>query len=435
MLSAIVCPLTPRELPAALTNLAFWDTAMPPASEGEEAGKTRPKLIFSFNGAPDENLSRPLLDEFDKRAVVKGSFEAVEVRFCNLPPEKDLYLREGEVGYAPFGRKSGPNWMFFETLRALRDEAKFVFLMETDCQPLRPNWLGRIRRVCLLNDDAWVIGSHYCGASPLHWSVARHINGNALYHVGDPPFWDFMENFFWPWLNDYIVKNVPDLAYDCGWETYLNRMEMEHAGSYEWIRVRDILQRFRLSTFVVNIAGAAEQDGDYLWTRADILKRFPGATILHGPLATSNDHRRGPLGFGRVFLEGSAELNAGTLHADHDLESVTFRRSMWITGQLLDETCEVAVSFLLDCPEDASLTVAWRDPSGRLEGSTKIFGAGIGAPKLGGYVQAITTPAPYLRLVLRFDGPEGAQISVSELKCEVKCAGRVLGRLDRMLTF
>ncbi|MGI9169113.1 MAG: hypothetical protein ACR2FH_02915, partial [Caulobacteraceae bacterium] len=75
MLSAIVCPLTPRELPAALGNLAFWDTAMPPLGGGQEPGRPRPKLIYSFNVAPDESLSRSLLDEFEKRRVVKRGFE------------------------------------------------------------------------------------------------------------------------------------------------------------------------------------------------------------------------------------------------------------------------------------------------------------------------------------------------------------------------
>lgn len=426
MLSAIVCPLTPRELPTALRNLAFWDTEMPPIIGGEAADKPRPKLLYSFNCAPDESLSRALLEEFHGRDVVKRGFEAIEVRFCDLTPEKDVYVREGEDQYAPLGQKAGPNWLFFETMKALRNEAKFVFLMETDCQPVTPNWIRKIQKVCMQNEDAWIVGSHYCGVSPLHWSVARHINGNALYHIGDRKFWDFLENRFWPWLNEYIVEKMPGLAYDCGWETYLNRMEMEHGGSYEWVLVRDILQRFRLSSFVVNIAGAAEQTGHYVWTRAEILKRFPRAAIVHGPLAASNDHRRGRLSLGRPVLEGSATLDGEGLHVDGDLKGAMFRRSMWVADGPFDDSCEVSISYAIDCPADAGLIVRLREPSGRIMSSKKRFGAGKGRSTRGSYVQAITAPVPYLIIVLCFHGREGIRIKVSELSCGVRRNGELV---------
>jgi hypothetical protein len=432
LLSAIVCPLTPRELPAALKNLAFWATAMPPLLGDQAAEQSRPKLIFSFNGAPDESLSIPLADAFDESPVLKASFETIEVRFCGLAPEKDLYIREGDALYAPFGRKAGPNWLFFETMRALRNEAKFVFLMETDCQPIIPDWIGQIQRACVQNQDAWIVGSHYCGVSPLHWSIARHINGNALYHIGDARFWDFLENRFWPWLNDHIASSMPNLAYDCGWETYLNRVEMEHAGSYEWVRVRDILQRFRLSNFVVNIAGAAELAGEYVWTQEEILGRFPAAAIVHGPLANSLEHRRGHLALGRIRLEGPASLDDKGLKVEGDLDSALFQRTLWIPDQPLEEGWEVAVSYAMDCPRDAGLIVRLHEPGGALMGSKKKLG--VGAPRRGGCLLAITTTVPYVRLALGFLGPPGARINLSDLKCAVRRDGEPFGQVDQLLT-
>lgn len=431
LLSAIVCPLTPRELQAALKNLAFWADAMPPLTGDETPRASRPKLVFSFNGPPDESLSQPLTDTFDKSPVLKQSFQTIEVRFCDLAPEKDLYIREGDALYAPFGRKAGPNWLFFETMRALRNEAKFVFLMETDCRPVIPGWIGAIQRACVQNEDAWIVGSHYCGVSPLHWSIARHINGNALYHIGDARFWDFLENRFWPWLNDYIASSMPNLAYDCGWEAYLNRVEMEYAGSYEWIRARDILQRFRLSNFVVNIAGAAEQAGDYVWTPEEILGRFPGAAIVHGPLADSLEHRRGELALGRIRLEGSPSLHDEGLKVEGDLDSALFQRTLWIPGQPLEEGCEVAVSYAMDCPRDAGLVVRLHEPGGALMGSRKKFG--VGATRKGGCLLAVTTTVPYVRLALGFLGSDGARINLSDLKCAVRRDGELFAQADGML--
>jgi hypothetical protein len=433
-LSAIVCPLTVRELPAALTKLALWNTILAPSTESESADEARPRLIYSFNCAPDDALTKVLVDAFDQSETVRRGFASIDVRFCSLPPEKDIYLREGEVGDAPFGRKAGPNWLFYETMRALRDEARFVFLMETDCEPVAPNWIRKIQRVCLQNQDAWIVGSPYCGASPLHWSIARHINGNALYNVGDQRFWEFLEGEFWPWLNAYAATSMPDLAYDCAWETYLNRVEMEDASSYEWVRARDILHRFRLSSFVVNIGGTAEQAGEYVWTRDELIKRFPGVAVVHGPMATTLDHRRGPLAVGTPHFRGSAAVEEdGGLLAHGDLSKSGFRRSVWIVGRPLDEACTVAIEFTMHCVKPAGVTGTVREPSGRAIGSQRLSGAGFGNPTRERFAHAITSTVPFVRIALTFHGPENIRIRLSDVTCEISRDGEIIWRASRIL--
>jgi uncharacterized protein YeaO (DUF488 family) len=103
-LSAVVCPLTPRELPAALANLRLWNSTLAPSTEAISSAEGRPRLIYSFNCAHDEALVTALVEAFEESETVRLSFEAMDVRFCDLPPEKDVYLREGEVGEAPYGR-------------------------------------------------------------------------------------------------------------------------------------------------------------------------------------------------------------------------------------------------------------------------------------------------------------------------------------------
>ncbi len=404
---------------------------MPPAVEALPKA-ARPALIFSFNGAFEDALAAPLVAAFERSPVLQRGFRDIEVRFCGLEGDKDLYVREGESLYAPFGRKAGPNWLFFETMRTLHDEARFVFLMETDCRPIRPGWVEIIQRACATHEDAWIIGSHYCGASPLKWSVARHINGNALYNIGDPAFWDFLENRFWPWLNDYIAATMPNLAYDCAWETYLNRVEMEHAGSYEWVRVRDILQRFRLANFVVNIGGTAEQAGDYVWTPEEILARFPGAAVVHGPLADSLAHRRGELALGKIGLSGSATLGGKGLIVPRKLEAAGFERTLWIPGQALEEGWEVAAAWSMDGPTDAGVIVRLHEPNGRMMGLKKK--AASGEPRRGGCLQSVTATVPFVKLALGFWGPPGARLEFSELKCTVRRNGEIFARVDGMLT-
>ena len=159
MLSAVVCPLTEREVPRALANLEAWESQTPPLLESATPGPAAPDLIYSFNGAPDGELPRLFKLRFDSLPLVRGAFARVEVRFCALPPARDLYVRDGESRYAPFGRKAGPNWLFYETLRGLRDRQGFVFLMETDCEPIATNWIRRLQRVLLTTRrcvDRWV---------------------------------------------------------------------------------------------------------------------------------------------------------------------------------------------------------------------------------------------------------------------------------------
>src|SRR5690349_14082281 len=177
LLSAIVCPLTPRELPTALKNLKSWEQDARPCSNATD---TSPRLIFSFSCGESPKLREPLIQEYARCPSLRNYFSQMEVSFCDLPPEKDVYVRGTPDRPLPFGNKAGPNWLFYETIKSLRQTARFVFLMETDCTPVVPDWISTLAKVCLHYNDAWIVGSHYRGVSPLHWALARHINGNAL---------------------------------------------------------------------------------------------------------------------------------------------------------------------------------------------------------------------------------------------------------------
>lgn len=433
MLSSVVCPLTMREAPRALSNLRLWDRDFPPVTDSPPATTPPPTLIFSFNGARDDQIEQQFAALFETLPVVKRSFGKLEINFCNLPPEKDVYVRDGQTQYAPHGRKAGPNWLFYETLAAIRGNSGTIFLMETDCQPIVPNWLRRLQRVSLQHDDAWIVGSHYCGVSPLHWSVARHINGNALYNLGDPSFWRFLSEDFWPWLVEYAASHAPGLAYDCGWETLLNRIEMEYSENYDWIGVRDVLHRFRLSTFIVNIGGAAEQCGDYMWTRADILKRFPNAVLVHGPLANDNAHRRGDMALGRASLSGRTEVRAQQIQVECASTGNAFSRSMWLVGAALDPADEIVISYVLDCSAEAGVILSVTDPTGRVIGSSRRLGATEGEPRAGRSTVTLPRRVPYVKMRFVFGGPSGAPIKVGDVKVKICRKGQRLALASRVL--
>ncbi len=238
---------------------------------------------------------------------------------------------------------------------------------------------------------------------------------------------------YWAWFSKYVVDEAPTLAYDCGWETYLSRLEMEHAASYDWVRVRDYLQKFRLSTFVVNIGGAAEQSGDYVWSKGDIIRRFPNAAFVHGPLATSSGYRRGSLAVGRLRQEGQfAKVDNGVL-AICSAGGARMGRSIWLPGGPLKEETAVAVHYTMDFDVEAGIAVAISDPSGRSIATSRRSGAARGQPRGGRCIAKLPAALPYVKIDFHFSGPEGAEIQVRDIRVKLNVGDDSLGVATRIL--
>ena len=234
-------------------------------------------------------------------------------------------------------------------------------------------------------------------------------------------------------MNDYIAKEAPNLAYDCGWETYLNRIEMEHAGNYDWVKVRDILQRFRLSNFIVNIGGAAEQAGDYLWTRADILRRFPNAALVHGPLAAGLTHRRGAMALGRPKLEGDIETSREALVVRRAPAAARFARSAWLVNAPFETGDEIAVHYLLAGPVEAGVAVTLADPNGRVIASKRRYGASPGERRAGRCTATVPRTLPYVTIAFQFSGPDDATVTLTDIRIRVSRGQERLGMTNRVL--
>jgi hypothetical protein len=375
LLGAIVCPLIPAELPTALANLELWDRHLPPGDAFPgRPDIARPLLVFSFNVAENAEIRKQLTDAFSRCPNVRASFSGLLVHFCNLPAQKDIYVRTPGASAYEFGNKSGPNWLFYETMRMLRGTADFAFLMEVDCRPLHPDWLRPLAQVCARNPDAWIIGAHYSGASPIPPRVARHINGNALYHIGSDALWTFLDETLWPWMHEYILTHDQDLAYDCAWETFLNRDEMSESGHYDWIVSRDILHRFRLTEAIVNIGGHAEQSGWYAWTREDLLRRFPHAAIIHGPIADNFQHLRGGLAVGRAERDGVAGQGPNWLTFATDTATRRYKRSIWRPDRGFHAGDRLSVHATLDAGEEHAGIIELHDTNGHSLGYAWLTG-------------------------------------------------------------
>lgn len=285
-LAAVVCPLIPRELTRALECLELWDQAAFAPYQTLPADPAV-DLIYSFNIEEDRYLVDQLTAAFNATSIVRRSFRSLRFLFCGLRGERDVYNRSLRGAPGVLGYKGGPNNLFFETMRRLDVTAPYVFQMETDCCPTRSGWLAELERVCRRHHGAWIIGSYYRGCGLLGRPHMRHINGNAIYGIGISEFRAFLWDIFKPWLERYVAQIDSLLAYDCGWDLFVQQAKPDDGRDPFWPHVRLLLGKFQYTEAIVNVNGSGEQSGQYQWSLGDIRRRFPACAVAHGPIDRS----------------------------------------------------------------------------------------------------------------------------------------------------
>ncbi|MBA3520484.1 MAG: hypothetical protein H0T75_23235, partial [Rhizobiales bacterium] len=215
-LEAVLCPLTPREVSRAVANLKLW-TGPEFAPYLSIPDTPSVDLVYVFNCSEDASLREQLESAFRDCQPLPQMFRQLKVEFLNLAGEDDLYIRVPNGPAPRYGYKAGPNLLFFGSLLKLRGYKGFAFLMETDCTPVQPGWVQLLDRTCKQKSDAWLIGSLYRGAGILGNNIRRHLNGNALYAVGNEDFWNFLDPSYLLWLESKVKHSDPNLAFDCAW--------------------------------------------------------------------------------------------------------------------------------------------------------------------------------------------------------------------------
>lgn len=280
-ISAVVVPTNILEKQAILDNFRIWaDPAYAPVAEPIEA--SRPTLAFYFNN----DTGRSLEDEIRTAYADTGMeryFSGLEFEYLGLTGDRDLYERDYTKTVGEHGYKSGPNNQFFETMRRSACHGTYVFQMETDCAPLGPDWLAAMDKDVREQGPLWVLGSRYHGVHPLEPAFRFHLNGNAIYAVGDPGFQEFLEAFWESWTWRLVAEADPRLAYDCILEKVFNELGNESGVEATRIRAYAML---RDTTTVLNISGRRDLgDGLAADYETRLKKQFPKAKLLHNRTA------------------------------------------------------------------------------------------------------------------------------------------------------
>ena len=279
-LSAIVVPTTPREIDQLERNLQLWDCPLLAPSSYPDLD-AKPDLIFAFSSTEDMKLSRRVLEAVERSACVMRCFDKTEVIYVGLDKTLDYYEKDYRKKIQGRGYKSGPNEQFFELISRLSHYEGFIFYMETDCVPLRQGWLDAIRELAEGDSESWVIGSYYRGVERISERFTFHLNGNALYRVGDPEFLAFVEQFWRPKLYEILDSADQRMAYDC-LLSYLFTAAMPKESNQQWETLQAVGHRFRATSLIQNISGAADLQQDAVELVRRLLTRTPSTVVAHG---------------------------------------------------------------------------------------------------------------------------------------------------------
>lgn len=140
-------------------------------------------LILYFSGLDETFVEKRFRHHVENYNHI---FKDIIYMKCELNKEDDKYPR-------------APGIMFFNCLEQLQDY-KCIFFAEPDCLPIKNNWLKHLMKeldFCYKN-NIWIKGSMYRGTDGVKIDIRCldmkfHLNGNAIYNVGNKKFMEMMQ--------------------------------------------------------------------------------------------------------------------------------------------------------------------------------------------------------------------------------------------------
>lgn len=195
-------------------------------------------LIIYLNTRKDTDVEKRVAQAFaDLPDDIRGCFREMNFRYADLVGERDSYLM-------------GSRMMFEQMLKGYigMGAPEYGLYMEPDCFPVRPYWLSHIdAQTRVPGPMFWLKGSIFRGDMNV---VGRtnivnmfHINGNALYNLGDPALGRFYFDRIRPFIENKVKKEG---AYDTDFAVYL-----QHGGHLA--EALGLAHRYQFSDFIQNL--------------------------------------------------------------------------------------------------------------------------------------------------------------------------------------
>lgn len=284
---AVVMPFTSFDVEKVQANLRGWTTT-PPCAQPPPA--PRPDFYLYSNKVLEEGMVTELQSFFDAlpssiKRCFNGELDAAQLapglRADEVYFATDFRFTHAEIPtemdhYNPDARDSdwvaGPNEQFYQLMNGSRtaEGTSHLFMMEPDTRPVVSGWLNHLVKVVEDSEPFWIRGSAFrpaCAqrktsfvnaAEDCHQlgpEIADHINGNALYHIGDPKFVAF--------LDQVRASAFAKWPFDLAWMRYIRSPEKEGLR-------RSILKNIVYTDMIQNLGAAPfnldELKAEHPWT-------------------------------------------------------------------------------------------------------------------------------------------------------------------------
>lgn len=268
-LTHIVIPFHTSQVGRVEQNLRMWQQFPPCGREGAPAAPNGGYHLVLYSSA--DSKKRTYIAELEGRlqaAVANltsnalGCFQSVEIHHANLSGSSDTYYK-------------GTRLMIEKLIVGrvkLQHSPQYVFYMEPDCYPIRTNWLNALDASTRWpNAPFWMKGSIYRGYNKGVYATRHppqyyHINGNALYNVGDRQLKAWYIRHYRP----YVQASSPrkDRSFDTDFWRFLNDLD-------NVMVARQVMHKFVYTDLVINYWKSS-------YSLAKLRESFPHTYLVHG---------------------------------------------------------------------------------------------------------------------------------------------------------
>lgn len=263
-INAILMPVIKREIPELVR---YFSSTLSPVREDASL-----HMFLSIDQTWSESDKHRVLCSIHA-SPFHDACKSVTFLDCNIPEDQSVYIRNVPKNYREMkfshGLKTGPNRQFFESIKKVSEAGGInaVLLQEVDTVPVRRYWVDDLNSEIESKHDAIHLGCQYDGADQLNEEQIKHLNGNAIYCVGNPSFGRYIR--LWESLLLEVVKHAPWKAYDSAVEWGMvnsSNPEIPYFDSMEFHELSRLYNDFvhRLPG-LTNMGGVTESGQNYLF--------------------------------------------------------------------------------------------------------------------------------------------------------------------------
>lgn len=236
-LTHLIIPFHIKQLKNVFENIIEW-SKYEPCNHEDYFNKKMPKIIF-YVGYLHENTVKNLNSQLER-----------------LLPNLRCFSNRDKIEVVKFKFNKNNNKhvlgarLMFEFMLAkkhrLFKNSSYIFYMEPDTRPVRSGWLNALQDE-IYKSTFWVKGAIFRGFYELkinkYLPNKYHINGNAIYNIGDEKF----SEFYFGMLRPFVERHNDSVtAYDTDFSEFLFDID-----NYDYMRT--ILHNFVLTETIQNL--------------------------------------------------------------------------------------------------------------------------------------------------------------------------------------